>query len=89
MDSFVAKNRESFLSELNASIPDRKDASKGYPEIVVNAEAHLDELIRLTVEKKSWFLYGVEQVSQERKQKEKEQGRERRRPFSLSYPRPH
>jgi hypothetical protein len=88
MDSFIISNRRSFLEELDKAIPDRKDTSKGYPEIVVNAEEHLDELIRATVEKKSWFLYGVETSSIERKEVKRESVRERRQPFSLSYPRP-
>ena len=90
MDSFITNNRSSFLKELNKAVPDRKDPSKGYPEIVVNAEEHLDELIRATVEKKSWFLYGVEATPTERKElrKETQVARERRCPFSLSYPVP-
>ena len=84
MDDLILENRKNFLSELETAFPDRKDESKGYPDIVVNAEENLDELIRMTVEKKSWFLYGVDKNSRGKVEKTKE----RKRSFSLSYPLP-
>lgn len=60
--SFEYENRHEFIKKIDESFPHRKSGYKGiqFSEVFRNAENHIDELVKISVEEDFWDMYGVE-----------------------------
>ena len=61
--SFEYEKRHEFIKMIDESFPHRKSGHKGmqYREVLINAENHIDELVKMFIKEDFWNIYGVEQ----------------------------